>query len=169
MSRGGEADRGGRQPAGGTGKGRRGSIGLSAIRDTGDFELVHPRCVLQRRPDYEEGLEIWKAGDPEAARDALRYALEGCGDNLWAHVALGRIALEEDNDAILAKGHFGYAFELVERALPKSFSGRLPRKLPSNRPFFEAVEGLARCYEILEQPEEAARLRQQGERLGGRL
>src|SRR3954470_19645906 len=61
---------------------RPGGLGLSRIRDSNDYELVHPRCVLQMRPDYEEGLELWKAGDPEAARDALRYALEGCGDNL---------------------------------------------------------------------------------------
>src|SRR3954451_15634818 len=74
---------------------RPGGLGLSRIQDSNNYELVHPRCVLQMRPDYEEGLELWKSGDPEAARDALRYALEGCGDNLWIHVALGRIALEE--------------------------------------------------------------------------
>ncbi len=65
--------------------------------------------------DYEEGIEFWKAGDTEAARDALRYALQGCGDNLWVHVALGRIALQDDNDPTLARGHFGYAYELAER------------------------------------------------------
>ena len=72
-------------------------------------------------------MELWKEGDPESARDALRYALQGCGDNLWVHVALGRIALEEFRDPSLARGHFGYAYELAERAFPPGFRGRLPR------------------------------------------
>jgi hypothetical protein len=46
--------------------------------------LVHPRCVEETELDYEEGLELRKAGDPEGARDALRYALEGCHDNRTA-------------------------------------------------------------------------------------
>ena len=116
--------------------------------------------------DYEEGIELWKAGDSEAARDALRYALQGCGDNLWVHVALGRIALE-DNDAKLARGHFGYAFELAQRALPPGFSGRLPRQRPANRPFFDAIEGLAACYNVLGKPAEAEPLRRLAADLSG--
>jgi tetratricopeptide (TPR) repeat protein len=116
--------------------------------------------------DYEEGIELWKAGDSEAARDALRYALQGCGDNLWVHVALGRIALE-DNDAKLARGHFGYAFELAQRALPPDFSGRLPRHRPANQPFFDAIEGLAACYDALGKPGEAEPLRRLAAELSG--
>ncbi|QDV36734.1 tetratricopeptide repeat protein [Tautonia plasticadhaerens] len=146
---------------------RQAKIGLSQIPGSSDYELVHPRCVLQRRADYEEGMELWKAGDPEGARDALRFALEGCGDNLWIHVALGKIALEADKDYNLARGHFGYAFELVERALPKSVEVRLPRKLPGNKPFFEAAEGLASCYEGMSRRQEADRVRRQADRLAG--
>ncbi|MGC8643851.1 MAG: tetratricopeptide repeat protein, partial [Isosphaeraceae bacterium] len=71
-----------------------------AVVDQGQsaFELVHPRCVQETEPDYQEGLELWKAGDPEEARDALRYALDACHDNLWIHVALGKLALEEFRD-----------------------------------------------------------------------
>jgi hypothetical protein len=157
----------GPRPGGSEGEARRpGGIGLSRLRDD-EFELVHPRCVLQMRPDYEEGLEIWKAGDPEAARDALRYALQGCGDNLWVHVALGQIALREFQDPSLARGHFGYAFELVERALPRGFNGRLPHLLASNRPFYEAAEGLGACYEALGQPREAAGVRARVAALAG--
>src|SRR3954469_23061417 len=107
-----------------------------------DFELVHPRCVAEMEMDYEEGIALWKEGDVEAARDALRFALQGCGDNLWVHVALGRMALEDFRDASLARGHFGYAYELAERALPRGFNGRLPRHRPANRPYYEAIEGL---------------------------
>jgi hypothetical protein len=111
------------------------------------------------QPDYEEGMEMWRAGEPEEARDALRYALEGCHDNLWIHVALGRITLDEFKDARLARGHFGYAFELAQRALPRGFAGRLPPDRPANRPLFDAIDGLIRCYEALRSPADAAGLR----------
>jgi hypothetical protein len=124
-----------------------------------DYELVHPRCVDEMELDYAEGIELWKAGDPEAARDALRFALQGCGDNIWVHVALGRIALDEFRDPALARGHFGYGFELAERAIPPGFRGRLPRRREANRPFHEAAEGLAACYDALGKAGEAASIR----------
>jgi hypothetical protein len=124
-----------------------------------NFELVHPRGVREVELDYEEGIEIWKAGDPESARDALRYALSACSDNLWVHVALGQIALKEFRDPTLARGHFGYAFELGHRALPPGFRGRLPRDRPNNRPFYEALDGLIACLEALGQTRECMPLR----------
>jgi hypothetical protein len=132
-----------------------------------DFELVHPRCVGEMELDYAEGIELWEAGDPEAARDALRFALQGCGDNAWVHVALGRIALSDDHDPTLARGHFGYAYELAQRALPPGFSGRLPRHRLANRPFYDAIDGLISCYEALGRPREAAELREHAVRLSG--
>jgi hypothetical protein len=117
--------------------------------------------------DYQEGIELREAGDPEAARDALRFALQGCGDNLWVHVALGRIALDDFKDPRLARGHFGYAFELAQRALPPGFRGRLPRHRPANRPLYDAVDGLAACYEALGKPGEASELRALAARWAG--
>jgi hypothetical protein len=141
-----------------------GPIGLARI-DGESFELVHPRGVKDAELDYEEGLEIWKAGDPEAARDALRYALSACHDNLWAHVALGQIALLEFRDPGLARGHFGYAFELGNRALPREFTGRLPRDRPNNRPFYEAIDGLIRSLEALGRHVDCESLKALGARL----
>jgi hypothetical protein len=115
--------------------------------------------------DYEEGLELWKAGDPESARDALRYALAACHDNLWIHTALGRIALEEFHDPSLARGHFGYAVELGRQAMPQNFAGRLSPDRPSNRPFFEAVEGLLLCLEALGRRDDLRHLRSLRDRL----
>jgi hypothetical protein len=109
--------------------------------------------------DYEEGLELRREGDPEGARDALRYALQGCGDNIWVHVALGLIALDDFKDPSLARGHFGYAFELAQKAIPGDFQGRLPREHPANRPLYDAIDGLISCYEKLDQPEPLAELR----------
>jgi hypothetical protein len=110
-------------------------------------QLVHPPCALRRWPDYEEGLEAWKAGAVDEARAALRYALDGCGENLWIHVALGRIALEVDNNLALARGHFGYAFELVRGAVPPEFRGVLPADRHANRPLYTAIDGLLACAE----------------------
>jgi hypothetical protein len=115
--------------------------------------------------DLEDGLELWEAGDPEGARDALRYALEACHANLWVHVALGRIALEEFNDAVLARGHFGYAVELARKALPPGFSGQLPSERTANGPLFQAVEGLVRCYQALGEQGESAKIRNWADRL----
>ena len=144
-----------------------GGLGLRPLGG-GEFELEHPRCVMDRELDYAEGIELWKAGDPEAARDALRFALDGCGDNLWVHVALGRIALESYRDPALARGHLGYAVQMVQRVLPCGFRGRLPGEQPANQPFFDALEGLAACHDALQQTAEAARLRSWSERLKGR-
>lgn len=151
---------------GGAPKRRTGGLGLTRLGGS-DFELVHPRCVREMELDYEEGIELRKAGDPEAARDALRYALQGCGDNIWVHVALGWLALEDFQDPSLARGHFGYAFELAQRAIPSDFRGRLPRHRPSNRPFFDAIDGLITCYEALGKPDEVAELRRLGASLLG--
>ena len=136
-----------------------GPIGLTAVEGTPNaFELVHPRCVEEMEPDFQEGLELWKAGDPEEARDALRYTLQACPANLWVHVALGRIALDEFKDSTLARGHFGYAVELARKVLPAGFSGRLPRDRPANAPFYDAVEGLVRCFRSQAMPREAESL-----------
>jgi hypothetical protein len=158
----------GRKSTAGSAAGRPALPGALGLRPLGgdEFELVHPRCVHEREPDYAEGIELLEAGDPEAARDALRYALQGCGDNLWVHVALGKIALFEFNDPTLARGHYGYAFELVQRAVPRGFSGRLPKDRPANRPLYQAIDGLAACYEALGKPDESARLRAQAARWG---
>jgi hypothetical protein len=131
--------------------GAAGGRGPIRIRQLGgdNFELVQPQGVVEAELDYEEGIELWKAGDPESARDALRYALSAYHDNIWIHVALGQIALDEFHDPALARGHFGYAFELAHRALPQGFKGRLPRDRPSNRPLYEAMDGLIQCLEAL--------------------
>lgn len=124
--------------------------GLSVRRlDSGEYLLEHPDCVEELEEDYREGLAIWRAGEPEEARDVLRFALEGCRDNLRVHVALGRIALEAHRDAFLARAHFGYAVDLVQQALPKDFSGCLPRDLPANRPLHDALEGLIAALGVL--------------------
>src|SRR5262245_34976884 len=70
---GGRHDR--RKPGGRPGRipaARIGPIGLQPIGGMSDaFDLVHPRCVEETELDYAEGIELWRAGEPEEARDAL--------------------------------------------------------------------------------------------------
>ncbi|WP_435019519.1 tetratricopeptide repeat protein [Tundrisphaera sp. TA3] len=141
------------------GASKRGGLGLKRLGGD-EFVLVHPKCVDEMELDYEEGIELRKAGDPEAARDALRFALQGCGDNLWVHVALGQIALEDFKDPTLARGHFGYAYELVDRAIPRDFAAKLPHAHPANRPLYDAIKGLIACHEALGDLELARELRE---------
>ena len=136
---------------------------VDGIPDT--FELAHPRCVAEAELDYQEGIDLWKAGDPEEARDALRYALGACRDNLWVHVALGKIALQEFKDTALARGHFGYAVELGNKALPPGFSGRLPRERVANRPFSRRLKAL-RNLSAIGKTKDADGLRAFAKRLG---
>ncbi|MDB5352599.1 MAG: hypothetical protein JWN86_3846 [Planctomycetota bacterium] len=158
----------GRGPGGGAATPPRRTGGLNLRRLDGDnFELIHPKCVEELWPDYEEGLEIWKAGEPDEARDALRYALQGCGDNLWVHVALGRIALDAGKDPTLARGHFGYAFELARKAIPADFTGKLPPSRKANRPFYDAIDGLIVCHEALGDSQAAQEIRALARKLGG--
>ena len=51
-----------------------------------------------------------------------------CHDNLWIHTALGQIALDEFRDPSLARGHFGYAFELGAPGVAPGFRGTAPTR-----------------------------------------
>ena len=107
------------------------------------WELIPPRCSRQRKEDLEEVEAMLAGGEAEIAREELIWLLSECPDFLEAHVQLGMIALEED-DAKLARGHFGRAYELVLRTLEAAgASGLMPYTLEANRVFFEAAKGLA--------------------------
>jgi len=106
------------------------------------WEFVHPRCARRRQEDMEEVEAMLEAGEGEIAREELVWLLSECPDFLAAHVALGSLALEED-DFRLARGHFGRAVQVGFEALSAAGDPRpLPALLPGNRPFFEAAKGL---------------------------
>ncbi len=119
------------------------------------WELVHPRCAVERAEDLEEVQKMLAAGELDVARDECRWLLDGCTDCLEAHRLLGEIALAE-GDLPLARGHFGYAYRLGAQAIERSGgSGPWPFDLPSNRAFFESAAGLIRCLHELSKPEMA--------------
>ena len=118
------------------------AFGLARMVDGGGWELVPPRSVRDRDADLEEVRGMMEVGEFEIARDELVWLLSECRDLIDAHRLLGEIALA-DEDFRLARAHFGYAYELGSRALPKDFAGPLPLCCPANRGFLESCKGLA--------------------------
>jgi hypothetical protein len=125
------------------------------------WELVHPRCALERAEDLEEVQLMLDAGETEIALDELRWLLNGCSDFIAAHRLLGELALA-DGDLRLARGHFGYAYEIGLSAFPpRGLDAPLPYRLPANRMFLEAAKGLAWCLHELDKKNLAQRVVEQ--------
>ena len=133
----------------------RSSSQLRVRKVTGDtaWELVHPRCALDRMDDLEEVHKMIEADEIDIAIDELRWLLNGCSDFIDAHKTLGELALQE-NDIPLARGHFGYAFQIGKKALDSAgCKGLLPYRLETNTAFHEAGKGLAYCLKQLDKRE----------------
>src|SRR5579864_3407375 len=112
--------------------------------DGNQYALQAPICAVDRKEDLDEVHTMIAGGELEIARDELLYLVSDCRGFLEAHNLLGELALEED-DVSLARGHFGFAYEIGLDSLPKGFRGILPAKKDYNGPFFLAGRGLARC------------------------
>jgi hypothetical protein len=118
---------------------------LATRGDDGTWHLIHPRCAMARQEDLDEVRKMTAAGELEIARDELRWLLAECHDFLAAHELLGRLALTE-GDVRLARGHFGYAYQLGLKAIDRArVTGPLPFSHPENQPFYEAGKGLVEC------------------------
>jgi hypothetical protein len=108
--------------------------------------LVHPRCARDRAEDIEEVRRMIEAGELEIAIDELRWLVSGCGEFIEGHLLLGELALAMDDDVALARGHFGFAYQLGAEALRRADTpSPLPYSHPANEAFFEAGRGLASC------------------------
>jgi hypothetical protein len=139
-----------KQPKSGRPGGGRSAVSIRARRTpSGDWELVHPRCALERVDDVDEVRKMVDAGEVDIAIDELRWLLSGCSDFIEAHRLLGELALSE-NDMPLARAHFGYAYSLGEKAVKHAGAdGVLPYRLPPNQGFHEAGKGLVYCLKKL--------------------
>ncbi|MCG8587076.1 MAG: hypothetical protein MI757_20410 [Pirellulales bacterium] len=119
------------------------AVGVRNAGDGNEWELVHPRCAIDRAEDMEEVRAMLDAGEFDVARDELVWILGGCHDFMEAHRTLGDLALA-DEDFSLARGHFGTAYRLATTALKSARRGaRLPYTLEANREFYLAGKGLA--------------------------
>ena len=89
----------------------------------------------------EEVYAMLDAGEEEVAIDELRWLLEDCTDFPEAHRLLGEMALA-DGDAQLARGHFGYAYDLCRAALAGKRGIQLAVESAETQVFLEAAKGL---------------------------
>lgn len=128
--------------------------------DGGRFALLSPPCALERAEDLVEVREMIGGGELEIARDELLYLVADCRAFLEAHTLLGELALEEGEIA-LARGHFGFAYEVGLDSLPPGFQGQLPAKSGCNAAFLFAGRGLARCLIARGNADEARRVLKQ--------
>jgi hypothetical protein len=111
----------------------------------GAWELVHPRCARTRQEDIEEVEKMIAAGEMEIAQDELRWLLSDCHDFIAAHKLLGDVALAA-GDFRLARGHFGYAYQLGMQAIDRFGKvDSLPSDRPSNQVFFAVGYGVVTC------------------------
>lgn len=106
--------------------------------------------------DLEEVHAMVEAGEAEVAIDELRWLLGNCHEFMAAHVLLGELAVDVHNDVDLARGHFGFAYQLAQKAIQRErLKGKLPGAQPANAPFYQAARGLAYCLEKKQKPEMA--------------
>ncbi len=168
--RGGPQRRGGRtgsgpRPSGGSVR-RPGSLYRLKPIGPGRYVLQPPSKLEQLRPELEDGYTLWREGDPEAAQETFRFALEQFNDAIEIHVALGRLASEALEEPDLARAHLTRACDLIGRMIPTRFDGHLPRDHPANAPIFDAFEGAAASLDATE-PALAQRYRDRARRLAG--
>jgi tetratricopeptide (TPR) repeat protein len=118
----------------------------------GSWQVVHPGCAQVRQEDLVEVEQMIDAGEVEIAQDELRWLLAECRDFISAHKLLGDLAASE-NDFRLARGHYGYAYQIVIKAIDASGQVKaLPYRHEANQTFFQAGRGLASCLNKLGKP-----------------
>jgi len=121
-------------------------VAVDRARGGQGWVLTHPRDVLECAEDLEEVRAMIAAGEAEVAIDELRWLVETCPEMIEAHYLLGKLAVESTGDVALGRGHFGFGYQLGQRALVKSGNPTPVTALhPANRPFFDAGRGLAWC------------------------
>lgn len=150
-------NRKGKKPGGRHGNQRRPNQGNDvAVRALGKdkhgidrgWVFVYSREVKERAEDLEEVIAMIEGGEHEIALDELRWLLAECSEFMAAHALLGELAVEMGQDIELARGHFGFAFTLGEKAIDRAnCKGPLFGSETTNAPWYDAGRGLAWCFE----------------------
>jgi hypothetical protein len=123
---------------------------MRQLPGSGAWILVHPASVRELAEDLEEVREMIEQGEHEIALDELRWLAGTASDAMEVHLLLGELAVEMGNDLELARGHFGYAYQLGYRAwVAAGRPAPLPHTQPANVPLYESARGLAWCLEKL--------------------
>jgi hypothetical protein len=136
-----------RKPAGPS----RNSVSFERSRSGQGWTLTHPACVREGAEDLDEVREMIASGEHDVAIDELRWLIETCTDWIEAHYLLGKLAVEAQGDASLGRAHFGFGYQLGERALRRAGNPTpVPAMHPANRPWYDAGRGLAWCLNELD-------------------
>ena len=115
--------------------------------------LSHPRAVRDMAEDLQEVRAMIADGESDIAIDELRWLLGTCSEVIEAHFLLGKLAVEADGDVGLARGHFGFGYQLGIKAWRRAQKPTPMSPLhPANRFFFDCGRGLAWCLRELEKP-----------------
>jgi hypothetical protein len=121
-------------------------VGVERARSGQGWALTHPPCVREAAEDLEEVRAMIAAGETDIAGDELRWLVSSCSEMIEAHFLLGKLAAESARDLPLARGHFGFGYQVGAKALERAGNpGPLAALHPANRPFFDAGRGLAWC------------------------
>ena len=140
----------------------RSGVRVEKSKASGEWMLVHPRGVRDRSDDMEEVQTMLEAGELDIAIDELRWLLGGCPDFIEAHQLLGVLALSADNDVPLARGHFGFAYDIGRKAIRQAGDpAPLRQSQPANQAFFAAGQGLAFCLLRQEKQQQARQVIEQ--------
>ena len=124
----------------------RNSVSVERSRSGQGWTLTHSADVREGAEDLDEVREMIAAGEQDVAIDELRWLIENCTDWIEAHYLLGKLAVETQGDVPLGRAHFGFGYQLGERALRRADNPTpVPAMHPANRPWFDAGRGLAWC------------------------
>jgi len=122
------------------------TLSVSRAKSGNGWVLVPPRAVRDCAEDLEEVRLMIDAGEHEIAIDELRWLLGTEHEMIEAHFLLGKLAVEAIHDLALARGHFGFGYQLGMKALRKAKMPKpVPALHPANRLFFDAGRGLIWC------------------------
>jgi hypothetical protein len=126
------------------------SLSLVRAQSGNTWVFSHPREVRECAEDLEEVREMIAEGEADVAVDELRWLLEMCHEMLAAHFLLGKIAVENDSDIPLGRGHFGAGYQLGLQAWRRAGEPTPVTALhPANRVFFDCGRGLVWCLNSL--------------------
>ena len=121
-------------------------MSIDRSRSGQGWTFAHPAAVREGADDLDEVREMIASGESDVAIDELRWLLENCTDWIEAHYLLGKLAVETQGDVPLGRAHFGFGYQLGERALKRADNpAPVPAMHPANRPWYDAGRGLAWC------------------------
>lgn len=106
------------------------------------WRFVHPPSVKAEEPEFERACRLMASGEEHQAFFLLKEILRRCPAYLAVHNKIAEIHANRGNfEAVF--DHYHQATRIGRDAIPEGFEGMLPWDQAGNRPFLEALFGLA--------------------------